>query len=140
MKKLSSIILFAIAVSLSVVRAQSQVLVIVNPSVQADSISKAELREVFTGAATRLKEGGRVVPALLKEGPAHSEFLSTDLGESPVALLLCWRGLVLSGQATMPKSFDSESAMVEYVAHTPGAIGYIAKATPHDGVKVLTVR
>jgi ABC-type phosphate transport system substrate-binding protein len=40
----------------------------------------------------------------------------------------------------MPKSLDSEAAVVDYVAHNPGAIGYISKATPHDGVKVLAVR
>jgi ABC-type phosphate transport system substrate-binding protein len=40
----------------------------------------------------------------------------------------------------MPKSLESESAMVEFVAHNPGAIGYISKATAHEGVKVLTVR
>jgi hypothetical protein len=40
----------------------------------------------------------------------------------------------------MPKSLDSEAAMVEYVARNAGAIGYISKATPHEGVKVLAVR
>jgi ABC-type phosphate transport system substrate-binding protein len=40
----------------------------------------------------------------------------------------------------MPKSLDSETAVVEYVAHNAGAIGYIGKATPHEGVKVLAVR
>jgi hypothetical protein len=29
--------------------------------------------------------------------------------------------------------------MVALVAHTPGTIGYIDKATPHEGVKVLEV-
>ena len=40
----------------------------------------------------------------------------------------------------MPKSLDSEAAMVDYVAHNAGAIGYITSATPHEGVKVLSVR
>jgi hypothetical protein len=40
----------------------------------------------------------------------------------------------------MPKSLESEAAVVEYVAHTAGAIGYISKATPHEGVKVIAVR
>jgi hypothetical protein len=59
---------------------------------------------------------------------------------SPVTLLVAWRSLVMSGQASMPKSFDSESAAVDYVSHTAGAIGYINKATPHDDVKVLSLR
>jgi ABC-type phosphate transport system substrate-binding protein len=40
----------------------------------------------------------------------------------------------------MPKSLDSDAEVVAFVAHNPGAIGYISKASPHDGVKVLTVK
>jgi hypothetical protein len=32
------------------------------------------------------------------------------------------------------------AGVVEYVAHNPGAIGYIGKGTPHEGVKILQVR
>jgi hypothetical protein len=51
-----------------------------------------------------------------------------------------WRSLVFSGQASMPKNLDPESAVVEFVAHNAGAIGYIGKATPHEGVKVIAVK
>jgi hypothetical protein len=51
-----------------------------------------------------------------------------------------WRSLVFSGQASMPKSLDPEATVVDFVAHNQGAIGYINKATPHEGVKVLTVK
>jgi hypothetical protein len=40
----------------------------------------------------------------------------------------------------MPRTLDSETALVEYVAHTAGAIGYIGKSSPHEGVKILAVR
>jgi len=29
---------------------------------------------------------------------------------------------------------------VEFVAHNAGTVGYISKAAPHEGVKVLAVR
>jgi hypothetical protein len=77
---------------------------------------------------------------LLKSGSAHDEFLSAYVGKNDTAFRAGWRSLVFSGQATMPKSLDSEAAVVEYVAHNAGAIGYISKATPHEGVKVLAVR
>jgi len=51
-----------------------------------------------------------------------------------------WRSLVFSGQTTMPKSLDGDAAVVEFVAHNAGAIGYISKTTPREGVKVLTVK
>jgi ABC-type phosphate transport system substrate-binding protein len=48
---------------------------------------------------------------------------------------------VFTGQGSMPKTFDTESALMEYVAATPGAIGYVgASAANHEGVKTLAVR
>ena len=140
MKKLLSIFLLLGAASILTVHAQAQVIVIANNSVKATEVSKSDLRDVFTGAATELKDGSRVVPILLKAGTVHEEFLQVYIGKNDTAYRAGWRSLVFSGQATMPKSLDSEAAVVEYVAHTAGAIGYIGKATPHEGVKVLAVR
>jgi ABC-type phosphate transport system substrate-binding protein len=140
MKKLLSAFLLAASASIFVGHLHAQVIVIANPSVKSDSVSKGELRDIFTGSSTNLKDGSHVKPVLLKDCPSHAQFASTYLGMSPVTLLVAWRSLVMSGQASMPKSFDSESAAVEYVSHTAGAIGYINKDTPHDDVKVLSLR
>jgi ABC-type phosphate transport system substrate-binding protein len=139
MKKHWQIFFLAAAAMLFAVPMKAQVVVIANPSVKADSVSKSELKDVFTGESSSLKEGGHVVPVFQKEGATNTEFLSSYLGESPAAILICWRGLVMSGRASMPKSLDSDAAVVEYVAHTPGTIGYISKAAAHEGVKELAV-
>jgi hypothetical protein len=140
MKKLISIFVLLTAASILSLHAQAQVIVIVNPGVAASSISKAELHKIFADGASSLKDGSHVVPVLLRQGPVHADFLTNYVGTSPVGLLIVWRGLVMSGQGTMPKLFDSEPEVVEYVAHHSNAIGYIGKATPHDGVKVLAVQ
>jgi hypothetical protein len=77
---------------------------------------------------------------LLKQGAAHSQFLAAYMGKSDATFRAGWRSLVFSGQASMPKSFDTEEAVVEFVSHTASAIGYISRATSHEGVKVLPVR
>jgi ABC-type phosphate transport system substrate-binding protein len=121
-------------------RAQGQVVVIANPGVKSAEVSKSDLRDVFSGATSSLKDGSHVTPVLLKPGPASDAFLSAYVGKPDGTFRAGWRSLVFSGQASMPRSFDSEGALVDYVAHNAGAIGYISKATPHDGVKVLEVR
>jgi ABC-type phosphate transport system substrate-binding protein len=121
-------------------QAQAQVIVISNPGVKATEITKNDLRDVFTGAATALPGGGNVVPILLKAGTVHEEFLQAYIGKNDTAYRAGWRSLVFSGQASMPKSLETDAAVVEFVAHNAGTIGYIGKATPHEGVKVLTVR
>lgn len=140
MRSFLRVILILGAASVLAVVGHAQVLVIANPNVKADSISKSDLKAVFTGASTKLTSGDRVTPVLLKEGATHTTFTTDMLGKSPIALLVSWRGLVMSGQAAMPRSFDSEAQEVEFIAHTPGAIGYISQSTPHDSVKVLAVQ
>jgi ABC-type phosphate transport system substrate-binding protein len=138
-KRIFAFLFAAVLAPLFAMHAQAQVAVIVNPGVKAAEVSKGDLKDVFTGASTSLKGGGRVTPVLQKGGSAHDVFLSTFVGKNDTAFRADWRSLVFSGQATMPKSMDSDAAVVEYVAHTPGAIGYISKFAAHDGVKVLTV-
>lgn len=140
MKKLLYALLLVASTSIFAAQAGAQVVVIANTSVKSVTVSKGDLRDVFTGAASSLKDGTHVTPVLLKSGSIHDEFLATYVGKNDGAFRAGWRGLVFSGQASMPKSLDSESAVVDYVAHTAGAIGYIGNATPHTGVKVLEVR
>ena len=121
-------------------RVRAQVVVIANPSVKATDISAADLRDVFTGASSTLKGGSQVVPVLLKQGAVHEGFLSLYVGKSDSAFRAYWRSLLFSGQGVMPQTLDSEAAMVDFVARTPGAIGYVGRSTTHEGVKVLTVR
>jgi ABC-type phosphate transport system substrate-binding protein len=140
MKKLLFGILLLAAACILTVNMQAQVIVIANPGVKATEVSKSDLRDVFTGASTALPGGGNVVPILLKAGTVHEEFLQAYIGKNDTAYRAGWRSLVFAGQASMPKSLETDAAVVEFVAHNQGAIGYIGKATPHEGVKVLTVK
>jgi ABC-type phosphate transport system substrate-binding protein len=140
MKKLLFALLFAASAAIVVAQGRAQVIVIANPSVKSEDVTKSDLRDVFTGAATSLKDGTHVTPVLLNGGAANDEFLSEYVGKADSTFMAGWRSLVFSGQASMPKTIDSEAAMAEFVAHTPGTIGYIGKGTPHDGVKVLEVK
>jgi ABC-type phosphate transport system substrate-binding protein len=139
MKSKVMLVLLAILAFACATRSQAQVVVIANPGVKAASVSKGDLRDVFNGASSTLA-GSRVAPVLLKAGPAKDAFLSQYIGKSDAAFMAGWRNQVFSGQGSMPKTVDSDAAMVEYVVHTPGAIGYVSSSAPHEGVKVLEVR
>ncbi|MBN2064617.1 MAG: hypothetical protein JW745_07420, partial [Sedimentisphaerales bacterium] len=57
-----------------------------------------------------------------------------------------WKKLVFSGKSKMPKDFATEKEMVEYIAKTSGAIGYVHVNTSKDGsimtekVKAITIK
>lgn len=120
--------------------ARAQVVVIANNSVSVSEISRAELRDLFTGTASSIKGSGEISPVLLKDGPAHQEFLSQYVGKSDSAFRAGWRSLLFSGQSAMPKTFNSDAEVVDFVSRTRGAVGYIAHSSPHAGVKTLAVR
>ena len=121
-------------------RASAQVLVIANSSVNTVGVSKAQLRDVFTGASSSLPGAAQVTPVLLKQGPVNDDFLDLYVGKSDSAFRAGWRSVLFSGQGVLPKTLDSDAAVVEYVSHTPGAVGYIGRTSPHEGVKTLIVR
>jgi len=81
----------------------------------------------------------QILPVLQKQGVVNSGFLNLDVGKSDSAFRASWRGILFSGQGAMPRTLESDTA-VEYVAHTAGAIGYVGKTAPHEGVKTLVVR
>jgi ABC-type phosphate transport system substrate-binding protein len=136
-KTLWFILLLGVLASWSQASAQDVVLV-ANKGVQITSIGDDDLRAIFSGEKTRLRDGSHVVPVTLKGGPAHEVFLRNHLGESPDEFRAQWRKAIFTGQGAMPRSFDSESALIEYVASTPGAVGYVSRISPQDNVKCLT--
>jgi ABC-type phosphate transport system substrate-binding protein len=131
---------FFILLALCALPARAQIVVIANPTLKAMDISSADLHDVFTGTASTLKDGSHVTPVLLRAGVVNDSFLTLYVGKSDSAFRANWRSLLFSGQGVMPRTLDSEAAVVDYVAHNPGAIGYIAKTTPHEGVKTLSVK
>jgi hypothetical protein len=120
-------------------QAQETVVIIANKSVKSSDVSAADLKDVFNGDKNSFSDGSHVVPVTLKEGPVHEAFLKKYVGKTDSAFRAAWRSLVFSGQGSMPKTFDTEAALTDYVAATPGAVGYVGKAPP-DTVKQLTVK
>jgi ABC-type phosphate transport system substrate-binding protein len=115
------------------------VVLVANKGVQISEIRAADLRAIFTGAQTRFADGSHAVPVTLKGGAAHEVFLKNHVGESPGDFRAQWRKEVFTGQGAMPRAFDSESALIEYVAATPGAVGYVSRISPQDQDKVKSI-
>lgn len=117
----------------------SDVVVIANPSVTADSISSAELKSVFLLERRTLKDGSSVVPVLEKRGAAHQAFLKRYLERDEEEIQIYYQGLVFTGKGSMPKQLNSDAEVIAYVARTRGAIGYVNTLPATDKVKALAV-
>jgi hypothetical protein len=138
-KRRWSILILAVLLGCAAAPAQN-VVVIVNSGVKASAASSDDIRSIFTGDKSNLGDGSRVTPVTLKGGAVHEVFLKDYVGKGDAAFRTGWRNLVFTGQGAMPKMFDSEAALVDYVAATPGAIGYVSKGTDIGKAKALAVR
>jgi len=142
-KRRFSILIAGVVLSCAAAQTAAQaqnVVIIVNNEVRATAASSDDIRGIFTGDKSSLGDGSRVTPVTLKGGPAHEAFLKTYAGKGDAAFRTGWRNLVFTGQGAMPKMFDSEAALVDYVAATPGAIGYVSRGTDVGKAKTLVVR
>jgi TonB family protein len=117
----------------------SNVKVIVNSSVSADTASAAEIKRIFLEQSNSLAEGTHVEPVLQKDGTVHQAFVQEFLSGTDDDLQTYYRTLVFSGRGSMPKQLPSDTAVVAYVSKTRGAIGYVGAETNTDSVKVLTI-
>jgi ABC-type phosphate transport system substrate-binding protein len=112
--------------------------VVVNSRAAIAALSDEDLRDLFLGKKTVWDDGTKVVVVVLKTGPSHDALLRR-LGRNPQQFLTGWKKLVFTGKSSMPEQVASEDDLVEVVAHTPGAIGYIDAGKVKDGVKAVPV-
>lgn len=114
--------------------------IVANAGVKATEISKADLLDIFTGASGNFHDGSRAVPATLKGGAVHEQFLKSYIGKKEALFRGDWRVLVFSGKATMPRAFDTEEQLLQYIGSQPGAIGYAGSPPENTHVKTLKVK
>ncbi len=129
----------AVALLLPLAARSQDIVLVANAGVQTSEVGEAELREVFIGARSMLHDHTRVIPVLLKGGPAHEVFLHNHVNETPESFRALWRKAVFTGQGTAPREFGSEAALLQFVAMTPGAVGYVSRVSNGFNVKVLTI-
>lgn len=118
--------------------AQEQVLVIANASVPADSISKTQLLDFYTGEVKLWDNGERVVVFDLKTQDETREVFYDFLGKTSSRIMSIWLRRKLSGEGDPPERLPSEAEVLARVQATPGAIGFVALAYVPGDVKVLT--
>ncbi len=115
------------------------VAVIAHPSVNESSLSSDDVGNILLGKKTTWSAGAIKV-AILSEGPAHDAMLKTYAQRTADQFDKHWKKLVFTGKGIMPAQFKTEAELVDYVAKTPGAFGYIAPGSANASVKVVPVQ
>ena len=118
----------------------SRATVIVNPGVEQDAISLNGLRAIFGMRHRKWNDGSLVrVFVLDRDEEAHRRFCTDVLHVLPHQLQRSWDRLIYSGAGQAPIRVASEEEMLEMIAATPGAIGYLLDKPDAEQVQILRV-
>jgi len=115
--------------------------VITNPSVPQNTLKLKNLRSIFTMKKYLWPDGKPIsVFVLPNKDNTHKAFCRDLLKVFPRQLESVWHRLVYSGTGERPILVNSVKDMMEQVASTPGAIGYIQSETLNENVKILSIK
>lgn len=99
--------------------------IICNKSVVENSVSADDLEKIFTGNITRWDDNSMVVLALLKNKDVSKAFLKKYVGMTTRTYEKCLKKKIYTGGFKQPKTFRTESEMIQFVGATSGAVGYV---------------
>jgi len=118
--------------------ALADIYIIANADVPVGSLTPEEVKNIFIGQKKIWGNDLRVQVTLLKDYKPFDEFSKNYIGKSPNQFENWWKNMVFTGKGTMPKVFDNEADVLNFIAKTPGAIGYIA-TKPEAEVSIIKV-
>jgi ABC-type phosphate transport system substrate-binding protein len=115
--------------------------VIVNESVPADALRRAELVRIFQRQAIRWPNGSTVEPVDQAEtAPIRERFTQDTFRRSTAQMKAYWQAQLFSGQSVPPLELATEQDVIAYVQSHGGAIAYVsAGARLPVGVRRLTI-
>ncbi len=133
MKTLAAMLLVVLATG----TAQAQIAIIANPSVGETSASRGMITDIYSLSMTMWSDRTSIVVVDFRSDvPAKKRFY-TEIGKNPAELRKAWMRVVLSGDAKAPEIAESEDEVLQKVASTRGAIGYVSASKVNSSVKVL---
>ena len=131
-KLLIAAFFFFIAANMS-----AQVAVIANKSVADSKIDVSKVTEIYLLKAKTWSDGKAIVPFTLKSDNDASNKFFDAIGKSSMEMKKVWMKLQLTGEGIAPEGLGSEDEVLNKVASTPGAIGFVSASKVNDKVKVL---
>ena len=136
----SKLLLILACLTLAAIGRGAEYQIIAHPGVDASSLTKADAKNLLLGNKARWDNGVIVRLAVLSGGKAHDDVITELTSRTPDQFDKYWKKQVFTGKGVMPQQAADEAALVDYVAKTPGALGYVSASAVSDRVKVLPVQ
>ena len=120
--------------------AADEEIVIIGHKSAVDSLSKEDIKQIYLGQKTRWKDETKISFVVLKDKKPYKKFLKKYVRKTLSQYRSYWKMKVFNGTGRMPTSFKHEADLIEYVANTEGAIGFVlSTGIDESRVKIITV-
>jgi ABC-type phosphate transport system substrate-binding protein len=120
--------------------AWADMVIIVHQNVPETTITEKTLQEIFLGKRVQWKDNSTIHPVTVREAKLHKAFLKQYVNKSIAKWNAHWKRMVFTGNGTPPKQFTTQQELLEYVAKTAGAIGYVDAEPSIENVTIIAVR
>lgn len=118
----------------------ADVVVVVSAQNPIQTLSRAELADIYLGRMNRFPNGDPVVPIDQREGsPTYQTFYREYLGRSPAQIKAHWSKLIFTGRGQPPRAVAHSDAVAGIVAENPHAIGYVVPGLVDDRLRVVSI-
>lgn len=140
MPNLLKMIVLGLLLTLMMNNASAEVVIVVSTDSPINSLSRAELTDIYTGRMNSFSGGQKIVPVDQKENSsAYSEFYRDFLESTVAQIKIHWSKLIFSGRGQPPRTVSDEKAMAEFLAEHPNAIGYLSADQVDKRLKVVQI-
>lgn len=120
--------------------ADEPVFLVAHKDVDTQQLNRDTARAIFAMRQRTWPDGQAArVFVLGNDHPVHARFAKENLTVYPHQLQLAWDRMVFSGTGQAPNRVTTQSEMLERIATTPGALGYLEKEYLDDRIQVISM-
>lgn len=130
---------FVIGANLPASAEGHNVKVVASPGFPVDTLTRNEIKEIFLGKKKHI-DGQSINFIIFKSEFSQRSFLRNYLSKTIDQYNLFWKRQVFTGRGTPPKIFVSSDEVISYVKNSSNTISFVTQETPHDAVKLITVK
>lgn len=102
------------------------VVIIANKEVPTATLDPDAIKKIFLGDIVNWDNNEVIMVVVTDEKEIHETFLKKYIKRTESQFGNVWRRNLFTGKGAMSKKVGSNAEMVEYVAKTKGAVGYVS--------------
>jgi len=137
-KLLQLLLTIAAVLFIPTVRAQTKTLVvIVNPTIGVQHLTRSEVLDIFLGRYRNFPTGASALPIDLDvSSDARNQFYLLLAHKNPSDMVSYWARLSFSGKISPPFAVSGVETAIDIVATNPNAIAYVDRAVVDNRVRI----